>query len=209
MSQFRIKVCGMTRPQDVKTAIKLGADMIGLIFYRKSPRFVSRNQAKRLVTLIPPLIHRVGVFVHEQPDKILETAQTLKLGFVQLHGSKPSDVARIQREGFKVVQVISVLRARDIQRAKRSRADMVLLDNKMGDKVGGTGQTFDWRLVGKNRIPNMILAGGLNAANLREAIERIRPVVVDVNSGVESAPGVKSAKKLRTFFHIADEIRYG
>lgn len=185
-------------------AAELGADMIGLIFYRRSPRFVRLPIAREIISELPPAVMRVGVFVNEPIESILRRAEQLRLDWVQLHGNESKRVIKsCQRSGLRVIKVFTVTSDFDRNYLLSSPADLVLVDNA----GGGSGRTFDWQQLPKHPVPNLVLAGGINADNLKEGVEHFAPSVVDVNSGVESAPGVKSPRKLRDFMKICYQIR--
>lgn len=205
-----VKVCGITRPQDAKLVEKLGGDLIGLIRHRPSPRFVSLADARTIVSGVSPALRRVGVFVDEKLERVLDVARKLRLDFVQLHGNETTAYVRsLQQAGFKVIKAFAVRQARDYERVLRSRADLVLLDHKTEKLAGGTGEAFDWRLKPNRKIPNLALAGGISTTNLAEGMATFDPMVVDVNSQVESKPGAKSPAKLRAFFNEYRRIVHG
>lgn len=210
MRRFRVKVCGVTRPQDAMLAAGVGADMIGLIFYRRSPRSVSVAQASRIVRSLPPVVLRVGVFVDESTERMLRIGRHLKLDFIQLHGQESNTVVRrLQREGFRVIKAFPISSVKDYVEVGRSKADLRLLDHRTDYQRGGTGKTFDWSIRPRGKLVNLVLAGGIDVDNVAEGIRLFDPLVVDVNSGVESRPGIKSASKLKAFFAECDRIRYG
>ncbi|MEA2031932.1 MAG: phosphoribosylanthranilate isomerase [candidate division Zixibacteria bacterium] len=210
MKNFVVKVCGFTRPKDAALAAQLGADMIGMIFYRKSPRWVSQKIAKTIVSIIPPTVARVGVFVDLDTNAVLRVARRLQLDYIQLHGDySKKDINRIHLGGFKVIKVFHITTKSDYTSVMTSSADLVLLDNRTGGRSGGTGQRFDWGISPPKKISNLVLAGGITADNVEEGIKRFSPLMVDVNSGVESSPGIKSAAKLRDFFTLCNRLRYG
>ena len=210
MKHFSVKVCGMTQPKDAALAARLGADMIGMIFYRKSPRWVTQQQALKIISAVPPTVNRVGVFVDRDLEKVLKVARRLRLDYVQLHGGfTKRDVKSVQREGFKVIEAFHVSKRADYRAVLSSEADLILLDNKTGAIPGGTGKRFDWGIKLPRRIPNLVLAGGIDIYNVEQGISQFAPLVVDVNSGVESSPGIKSGSKLRRFFTLCNRLRYG
>ncbi|RKX25509.1 MAG: N-(5'-phosphoribosyl)anthranilate isomerase [Candidatus Zixiibacteriota bacterium] len=210
MSKFRIKVCGITHPADAVLAAKCGADMIGMIFYRRSPRFANQATARSILRAIPPTMASVGVFVDEEQEKVLRIASKLHLDFVQLHGCESASyIASIRKHGFRVIKSFVIRRPSDFLAVLKSQADLCLLDHKTDKLHGGTGQPFDWSLRPPKKMTNLMLAGGVTAENLEEGVRAFDPLVVDVNSGVESAPGIKSKNKLKKFFMEADRIRYG
>jgi phosphoribosylanthranilate isomerase len=207
---FRIKICGLTRPSDARLAAQLGADMIGLIFYRKSPRVVNQSIAREIIACVPPTVARVGVFVNAEELEVLRVAEKLRLDYVQLHGDEsPTCIRRLQQRRFRVIKAFSVTGAKDYEPLYKSPADLCLIDNRIGQVRGGTGETFDWALRPSRRISNLVLAGGVSADNLAKGVELFRPMVVDVSSSLESRPGVKSALRMKRFFAKCDRIRYG
>lgn len=210
MKQFQVKVCGITRPGDALLAAELGADLIGLIFYRKSPRWVSQRLAAELIRALPPTVSRVGLFVDESVDKMLRVASALRLDYVQLHGNEAvSDITKLQQAGFRVIKAFSISHRDDFVAVENSKADLRLVDHKTINLPGGTGVPFDWSLKPRRKIANLMLAGGISIDNLARGVELFSPMVVDVNSGVESKPGVKSKARLKAFFAECDRLRYG
>ena len=210
MKHFQIKVCGITRPGDALLAARLGVDMLGFIFYNKSPRYISATAAKKIIEKIPSTIDRVGVFVDADLDTLLKTAGRLKLDYVQLHGKTTNSmIKKLKTSGLRVIQAFHIESKSDYKRAAASIADILQLDNSATDKPGGTGQRFDWNISPKPIIPNLMLSGGISADNVLEGIRIFSPIIVDVNSGVEISPGNKSEKKLKQFFSICNKIRYG
>ena len=210
MKHVQIKVCGITRPGDALLAARLGADMFGFIFYSKSPRYISATAAKKIIEKIPSTIDRVGVFVDADLDTLLKTAGRLKLDYVQLHGKTTNSmIKKLKTSGLRVIQAFHIESKSDYKKAAASIADVLQLDNSATDRLGGTGQRFNWNISPKPIIPNLMLSGGISADNVLEGIRIFSPIIVDVNSGVEISPGKKSEKKLNQFFSICDRIRYG
>lgn len=210
MRRFKVKVCGITRRLDADRVAELGGDMIGFVFYRRSPRFVTQTQARQISLDAAPTLDRVGVFVDEKIDTVLRMSEKVRLSWVQLHGNEPaSHISKLQKAGYRVIKAFSVTSPDGFKKLERSRADMVMIDRITANRPGGSGLTFDWSLRPRKRIPNLILAGGVTVRNLARGMSLYDPLVVDVNSGVESSPGVKSARKLRQFFAACDQLRYG
>lgn len=210
MKRFQVKVCGMTRPVDAELAVKLGADLIGLIFYSGSPRDLTMKRAKEITGVLPPTVDRVGVFVDADLNQILKTADKLRLDYVQLHGKvSASTIKSIGQQKIKVIQAYSIKSKSDWTSLSNSKADLILVDNSTANLPGGTGQQFDWSLKPDRRIDNLLLAGGINADNVAKGVRAFQPLIVDVNSGVERSPGLKSPTKLKQFFAVCDRIRYG
>ncbi len=195
----RIKLCGLSKPEDVAHAIELGADAIGLVFYPPSPRSVSIAQAVELVHDVPPFVSVVGLFVNATPDWIREVVSNVSLTLLQFHGDETPD----QCETLAGVAGLPWLRALRVA-ADTQPADLVksalnysaasgfLFDTHV-DGYGGGGKVFDWSLIPAELARRAVLSGGLNAQNVSDAIHRVRPYAVDVSSGIE-VPGAKGVK---------------
>lgn len=210
MYNLKIKVCGINREKDAQSAIKYGADMLGFIFYRKSPRYLSVSQAKKIINLIPPTVFKVGVFVNEDIKKILNIANKLSLDFIQLSGDETQkDITTLQKNGFKVIKTNSVATQNDILKASKLKTDIVHFDTADTKLYGGSGRQFNWNLKLPKNIKNIMLAGGINAGNVLDGIKKFKPLIIDVNSGVEYKPGFKSDKLLKEFFQKVNKFRYG
>ena len=206
---IRVKICGITTVEDARLAADLGASAIGMVFWPDSPRFVEAARAREIVEALPPFVMAVGVFV-DQEDARRMAAQA-RLHVLQFHGDEPATAY-----GDAPLPVIKAVGVRDrsavATAAAVPRAATVLLDAHDPEKRGGTGTRIDWTIAAEiaARRP-VILSGGLNAANVIEAIETVRPAGIDVSSGVESAPGRKDPAKLRrlfdTLYHSSFVIR--
>ena len=203
----RIKICGMTRPEDALAAAEAGADAIGLIF-AKSPRQISPARARQIVEVLPPYVSAVGVFVNARAATVIRTANEVRLSEVQLHGDESP--AFVRKMGG--ARVIKALRVRDRRFIDQIRAfteagvSAILLDAYSAEAQGGTGRRFDWDLlVGARKAgaldiaPPLILAGGLTPLNVKSGIRRLRPWGVDVSGGVEIEPGIKCPEKIARF----------
>jgi phosphoribosylanthranilate isomerase len=198
----RIKVCGITRLDDALLAVELGADALGFNLVPGSPRRVRPEQARDLCAALPPFVVKVGVFADELPRVMEATALLAGLNCLQLHGDEPPDsCAAIALPWYKVFRVRPEFRPEDVT---RYRAGTFLLDTFAPGRRGGTGATFDWGIARlASAHGRVILAGGLDASNVEEAIAVARPYAVDVNSGVESAPGRKDRTRLAEFMRRA------
>ncbi len=197
--RVKVKICGITNLKDAQLAIEAGADALGFIFFRKSPRWVSQKTVKEIVSQLPPFVESVGVFVNEEVDKVNAIAERCRLDVVQLHGEEsPAYCKKITR---KIVKAIRLKDARSLEGLdKYSGVRGFLLDAYSEKGRGGTGETCDWKLVKKAKgLGPVILAGGLNSENVREGIRQARPYGVDVSSGVEKSPGRKDFKKVMSF----------
>jgi phosphoribosylanthranilate isomerase len=199
--KFLIKICGITRPQDAELAAAAGADLIGLNFWGGSKRFVAENQAREIVAAIPTGVLKVGVFVNAHPLVVTETIADLKLDRVQLHG----DEKVAAWSWLRPEQTIRAIRIRDeasLNDALGWEPDLFLYD-AYAEGFGGSGKRAPWELVATGAQRPFLLAGGLTATNVAEAIRVTRPDGVDVASGVESARGIKDVRKLRAFIRNA------
>lgn len=210
MHDFKVKVCGITREKDALAAVKYGADMLGFIFYKKSPRYVSVVKAKKIISVLSPIVIRVGVFVNEDKMKILKTAQNLQLDFIQLSGNETqSDIHFLSKNGFKIIKTVAVATQNDIEKVKKTDVDIIHLDCADTKLYGGSGKQFNWNLKLPKSLKNIMLAGGINSGNVIEGVKKFTPLIIDVNSGVEFKPGYKSDKLLQEFFGKVNKIRYG
>lgn len=196
----RVKVCGICRIEDAELAVTLGASAIGFIFWPESPRYCEPDRAQAIAARLPPHITVVGVFVDQPVEHVIQIATQVPLGAVQLHGSEAlEDFDRVRQPLIKAVPVTAGLELVTIDHLPDGVT--VLLDAHDPIRRGGTGQTIDWKIAASIAARRRtILSGGLNAANVREAITEVRPHMIDVSSGVESAPGRKDAGKLEAFF---------
>jgi phosphoribosylanthranilate isomerase len=194
---IKVKICGITNVADALAAAHAGAAAIGLNFYPRSPRCVSIEQARAIVAALPSGMCPVGVFVNETRARVAQIIAAVGLRAVQFHGDEsPADCA-----GWSV-KVIKALRVRDaasVTRAADYPVDFILLDAYVEGHAGGTGQRFAWELAGTCDRARLILAGGLTADNVAEAVRVTRPLAVDVASGVERAPGIKDAQLIQRF----------
>jgi len=195
----RVKICGITRLQDLHAACQAGADALGFVFYEKSPRHLTIATAAALVRELPPFVQAVGLFVNAEPAFIESVLQAVPLDLLQFHGDEtPADCARFGRPYIKAVRVN---RDTDLLKcaADFDTARGLLLDAWVPGVPGGTGERFDWSLIPANLPRPVILSGGLTPDNVAEAIQRVRPWAVDVSSGVEAEKGIKDAHKIAQF----------
>ena len=194
-----VKVCGITRPQDAELAVGLGANALGFVFWRNSPRCVDRNMAKSIVATVPDNVKKVGVFVDQPAAEIARIMDDVGLDMAQLHGNETAEFCR--GVGRAVIKAIGLHEGAIVNVAEFDRDVLLLVDAHDAARRGGTGRTVNWdtaRDIAATRPT--ILAGGLNAANVKLAIRSVRPYGIDVSSGVESSPGVKDPTRLRSFF---------
>ena len=203
---MRIKICGITRVEDALVAAEAGADAIGLVFYDKSPRAVSIQQARQILAALPPFVTTVGLFVNSSRCELDEILDVVPLDLLQFHGDESAeDCEGFHRPYLKALRV----KAGDDVRAQAglfATAAGILLDTYVTGVPGGTGESFDWSLVPHDLSKPVILAGGLSVANVRAAISQVRPYAVDVSGGVERSKGIKDADKIRSFIAACKEI---
>jgi phosphoribosylanthranilate isomerase len=193
-----VKVCGITRPEDAVACAGLGVWGIGMVFAEGSPRRVGERLATRIASALPATVARVGVFVDASPREMAGVARRVGLTHLQVHGDADPAAARDQ-SGLPVVEGVRVDGPDALRRARGSAADLVLLDAAVAGMHGGTGTTFDWALLDGGLGRPFALAGGLRPETVADAIVRLRPALVDVSSGVESAPGRKDADLIAAF----------
>jgi phosphoribosylanthranilate isomerase len=196
----RVKICGVTRPEDAALAIELGASALGFVFWPDSPRVVSVETARLIASRMPPFVARVGVFVDMPPAEVARIVHAVKLDAVQLHGEE--QVSRYSSWDTRLIKSVRLESDADVATAAGLPALVTpLVDAADRVKRGGTGKTADWtRAAALSARRPIMLAGGLSAENVADAIRTVRPWAVDVSSGVEASPGVKSPERLTQFF---------
>ncbi|KIQ02543.1 MULTISPECIES: phosphoribosylanthranilate isomerase [Pseudomonas] len=199
MSVVRCKICGITRLEDALAAVAAGADAIGLVFYARSPRAVSIEQARAIVTALPPFVTTVGLFVDMSRAELDEVLAAVPLDLLQFHGDETA--AECEAVGRPYIKALRVRAGDDVAALVDvyPGARAVLLDTFVEGVPGGTGQAFDWSLVPARLSKPVILAGGLTASNVAAAIAQVRPYAVDVSGGVEASKGIKDASRVKDF----------
>ncbi len=194
-----VKICGLTRVQDALIAAQSGAHAIGIVLYPKSPRFVNHQQARRIVDALPPFVTSVALMVDPAPADVEKVIAEVKPALLQFHGDEPPDFCNSFRLPY--IKAVRVQPEVDLLQYARLHAGAkgLLLDAFVDGTQGGTGATFDWKLIPSASPLPLILAGGLNPHNVTEAIQRVRPWAVDVSSGVEADKGIKDVAKIAAF----------
>ena len=202
----RVKICGITNPEDALWAAECGADAVGFIF-AKSPREISAGRAEKIRAVLPPFVTAVGIFVDPDPRRAREIFDDVTLDFVQLYGG---DERRFLEESGldprRLIRSISVGSKEDFGEIEKASSKIIHLDTKVEGQAGGTGRTFDWSLAAEARRKygrQIILSGGLTPGNVADAIKVASPQAVDVSSGVESGPGKKDSDKVSEFIRRA------
>lgn len=204
--RVRVKICGITNINDAVAAVDFGADALGFVFYRGSPRHISRKAAEDIVRRVAPFVSTVGVFVDEKPEQIEETVTATGIDVIQLHGDEPPDACRFTRRIIKAIRV-KTLQSLDPLIHYKDRVSAFVLDTFTPEGFGGTGLVFNWDIAAyAKQFGRIILAGGLTADNIAEAIKRVSPYGVDVSSGVELEKGKKDYKKMKLFIERAKGI---
>jgi phosphoribosylanthranilate isomerase len=209
MQRTRIKICGLTRAEDVRAVVAAGADALGFVFYPKSPRYVAPRRAAELIAALPPFVGSVGLFVNASVDEVAMAARIAPLSMLQFHGDEsPAHSAALaaaaNRPFMQVFRVKPDTSAADLleyeqrYRAASTLFSGLLLDTFV-DAYGGAGKVFDWSLIPKDLAPRVVLSGGLSVHNATDAVVRVRPYAVDVSSGVEADKGIKDAHRIRDF----------
>ena len=207
MTRTRIKICGITREEDLRAALTAGADAIGFVFYPPSPRYLEPTQARQLAACVPAFVTRVGLFVNALPAQVNALLSSVPIDLLQFHGDE--DASYCSQFGKPWIKAIRMRPGVDLlESAAQFSAAQALLVDAFVEGYGGGGQSFDWSLIPKSLPIPLILSGGLSPANVREAIRSVRPWAVDVSSGVEAAggtsestghKGIKDARKIEEF----------
>lgn len=212
----KVKICGLSEEGSLATAVQAGADYVGFVFYARSPRYVAPHDAARLARGVPAHVARVGLFVDPDDAAMAAVLNQVPLDYLQLHGAEtPQRVAQIRKRfGLPVIKAVAIASGRDAENAKayEADADMLLFDAKPPPDQqalpGGNGLVFDWTLIAGYRWARpWMLSGGLTPDNLVDALRISGAKILDVSSGVESAPGVKDVEKIRSFVKTAKQVK--
>lgn len=195
----RVKICGITRVEDALIAVAQGADAIGLVFYPPSPRYVTPAQAAEIVNALPAFITLVALFVDASRADVEAVLSQVNIDLIQFHGQETADECRQYGKSYmKAIRVKSDTNLVQYM-TEYSDAKALLLDTYAEGVPGGTGQVFDWTIIPKNLSKPIVLAGGLDAENVEQAIRQVKPYAVDVSGGVEFKKGIKDAAKIAAF----------
>jgi len=197
----RVKICGLTREQDVHAAVDAGSDALGLVFYEPSPRYVEIQQAQQLVSIVPPFVTVVGLFVNAEKTAIENVLHNVRIDLLQFHGDEPAAFCeQFTRPYIKALRVADDTDIAAIA-GQYASASGLLLDSYQAGVPGGTGEVFNWQQIPQGLSSPIILAGGLTADNVAEAIRQVQPYAVDVSGGVEQDKGIKDLNKIRAFMN--------
>lgn len=202
MNRTRVKICGLTRTGDVDAAVQAGADALGFVFAAGSKRWLDASLAVQLVRRVPAFVTRVGLFLNQDAEEVERVLDQVPLNLLQFHGTEEGGYCR--QFGMPYIKAVSAQTGPALERVETEFRDAagLLLDSHPAGGLGGTGQVLDWSRIEPGRLP-LILAGGLTAANVGEAVRQVRPWAVDVSSGVEDRPGIKNATAMREFIKEA------
>jgi phosphoribosylanthranilate isomerase len=205
----RIKICGLTRVEDMHAAVAAGADAIGFVFHPGSPRYVAPEQAAQILAAVPPFVTTVGLFVNVDPAQVAAVIARAPVSTLQFHGDESPEQCRaiaeaVNRPFLRALRVKPGAAAADLLKYEldyraASKLFTGLLMDTWVEEFGGSGKVFDWSLIPEELAPRVVLSGGLSAHNVTDAVVRVRPFAVDVSSGVEQAKGIKDAAKIRAF----------
>jgi phosphoribosylanthranilate isomerase len=203
MKRTRVKICGLTRLEDVRVAVASGADALGFVFAQRSRRRLEPGAAGELSRSVPPFVSRVGLFQDQDFETVKQIVEQVPFELLQFHGSEPADFC--SAFGLPYIKAVSMAEEGAVEVAQNAFADAaaLLLDSHLPGKAGGTGEVFDWTKIGDARMP-LIIAGGLSPENVCAVVRSYNPFAVDVSSGVESDPGIKDASLIRQFIQEVD-----
>lgn len=201
----KIKICGITNKIDAINAAALGVDMLGFVFYDKSKRYVKQAVVRDIINELPPYIAKAGVFVDEDKNKVIEIAQDCSLDMLQFHGEEAIDYCDSFKESYKVIKAFRIKDKGSLKGINDYNVDFYMLDTYSPESAGGTGKSFNWKLIeGFEFLKPVILSGGITPDNVVQAIETVSPYGIDVSSGVEKSPGKKDIDLMKK---LVEKIR--
>lgn len=200
---LKVKICGITNIEDALAAAEFGADALGFVFYRKSPRHITPERAGEIIRRLPPFIAVTGVFVDEKRERVELLVRELGLDVAQFHGHEPPSECLVSARTIKAFRVKEIS---DLKPIANYKVNAILLDTYTEEALGGTGQVFNWSVaLDAKPMGRIILAGGLTPDNVEAAVRMVRPYGVDVSTGVEAEKGIKDHAKMRLFIQRAKE----
>jgi len=202
----KVKICGITNFEDAQTAVLAGCDMLGFVFYEKSPRYIRPDRAGDIISSLPGEVEKVALFVNEQKKTITDILNQIKeIDILQFHGDETPDYCNAFNK--RIIKAIRVKNKDSVKQMASYNVNFFLLDAFKKDVYGGTGENFEWKLAKDAKAYNVpiILSGGLNPENVKEAIELVEPYAVDVSSGVEISPGRKDPELIKRFIQVVKQ----
>lgn len=203
---IKVKICGITNFEDAQTAVLAGCDMLGFVFYEKSPRYIRPDRAGDIISGLPGEVEKVALFVNEQKKTVIDILNQIKeIDILQFHGDETPDYCNAFNK--RIIKAIRVKNKDSIKQMASYNVNFFLLDAFKKDVYGGTGENFEWKLAKDAKAYNVpiILSGGLNPENVKEAIELVEPYAVDVSSGVEISPGRKDPELIKRFIQVVKQ----
>ena len=206
MGRVRIKFCGITNLQDAIESERLGVDALGFVFYKPSPRYIDPLVAAQIIKKLSPFVSTVGLFVNATQQEVSEISELTKIDVVQYHGDESPDYCESSSKPW--IKALRVGGGEDLVKevCRFRNAKAILFDSYDGERYGGTGALFDWSLLPKKVACPTILAGGLNAKNVVEAIRRVEPFCLDVSGGIEASKGIKDRVKMEDFVEEVNKL---
>ncbi|PKN10468.1 MAG: phosphoribosylanthranilate isomerase [Deltaproteobacteria bacterium HGW-Deltaproteobacteria-7] len=204
---IQVKICGITNLEDATCAAENGAAAVGFIFYPRSPRYIEPQMAGEIIDRLPGHLVKVGVFVNEKPEVVKKIFEDCCLDMIQLHGDESPEYCRQFPEGL-VIKALELKTEEDLEKATDFAVAAILADSRHAGLYGGTGKTADWTLASQISKP-LILSGGLNEGNIADALQKVHPAALDINSGVESATGKKDSAKIARIMQIIKDATTG
>ncbi len=199
---IKVKICGITNLKDALAAVQYGANALGFIFYKKSPRYISPVKAKNIIKQLPPFVSTIGVFVNSSKKEIEIICRTAGISVIQLHGDEPVSFGKHFNE-YKVIRAFRVKDDFNLKSVSSFVCDAYLFDAYQATSYGGSGKTFSWEIIKNKKFSkSVVLSGGLTPYNVVKAIQTVKPYAVDVSSGVEQSPGVKDYPLLKRFMTL-------
>lgn len=203
---IRVKICGITNHEDAQMAVAAGASALGFIFHKKSPRYVSPSKVRPIIEALPPFVTPVGVFVDHSEHAVRDICRLTRISTVQFHGEESPGYCK-RFKNFKIIKAFRVRDTFDFKSVLQYKVDAYLFDTFSETEAGGTGTTFNWDLLKNYKFDKpVILSGGLNHANVHQAVEAVHPYAVDVSSGVEKSPGTKDYRLVNAFCQAANQF---
>ena len=202
----KVKICGITNAEDALFAAECGADALGFVFYKKSPRYIPKKKVKEIVKKLPPFLLKVGLFVNASVDDVLKTADDCRFDLIQLHGDEDISYCKKILKKREIIKAFRIKDEKSIEELQRFSpfVHAFLLDAYVEGTYGGTGRSFNWNMVKKaKKFGYIVVAGGLNCDNISSVVKNIKPYGVDVSSGVEKRPGIKDKRLLAEFISKA------
>lgn len=202
----RVKICGITRPEDAQAAVAAGADAIGLVFYEPSPRAVSIEQAQKIAAVVPPFVTITALFVNPTTEEVQKALDSVRIDLIQFHGDEDEHFCEQFNRAY--IKAIRVRQTQDVvaNSLRFPSALAFLLDSFKAGVPGGTGEIFDWSLIPTESSKPIILAGGLHPDNIANAIQQVQPFAVDVSGGVEASKGIKDSRKIQVFINEVNRV---